>query len=363
MNSRQKVLRRSAGFGNDRAAPERGRRVLIVHATNVHQGGGRSLLLPLLEALEPPAAVSVDERLKPLPKLSNGIVVRTCPPTLMGRLAAEWKLHKTARSGDVILCFGNLPPLFPTPARTIVFVQNRYLLGSESLTFLPWKVRLRLSVERLWLRLCLRDAELVVQTPTMARAVEKATGRCAEICAFAAPLTSRETVPDDASRQKIDFLYVASPEPHKNHRNLLLAWSMLAAEGEAPSLGLTLPPDAPAELRQQVAVLQGQGARIEIIEPCAPADMSALYARAHALIYPSLFESFGLPLLEAKSSELPIVAAERDYVRDVVAPQEAFDPLSPVSIARAVRRFQGRTERPLDVTDPAGFLARLQVKV
>lgn len=337
--------------------------MLIVHATNVHQGGGRSLLLPLLEALDPPAMANLDARLEPLPALPNDISVRICPPSLLGRLAAEWQLRKTARSGDVILCFGNLPPLFPTPARTIVFVQNRYLLANEGLAALLWKVRSRLFVERLWLRLCLRDAELVVQTPTMARAAEEAIGRIAEVCAFAAPTVVLETAPNDALKQDIDFLYVASPEPHKNHHNLLLAWSVLAAEGDAPSLGLTLAPNAPAELQQQVAVLQEQGARIDVIEPCAPADMGALYARAHALIYPSLFESFGLPLLEAQSSGLPIVAAERDYVRDVVVPHETFDPLSPVSIARAVRRFQGRTEPPSNMTDPAGFLAHLQVKI
>ncbi len=63
------------------------------------------------------------------------------------------------------------------------------------------------------------------------------------------------------------------------------------------------------------------------------------YASSSALIFPSLFESFGLPLVEANGLGLPILAPERDYVRDVVRPIETFDPSSPVSISRAVMRF------------------------
>lgn len=362
MSLQRRVWRKSAVFGNEGAACRYRCTVLIVHATNVHQGGGRSLLLPLLEALEAPALVHLDQRLMPLPKLPDGVEVRTYAPSVRQRFAAERHLHKTAGASDVILCFGNLPPLFPTSTRTVVFIQNRYMVDRHGLSALPWTVRVRLSVERLWLKHCLRDAELVVQTPTMAWAAERATGRPAAVYGFVATPETGWLTQDNLADQDIDFLYVASPEPHKNHRNLLLAWGILAAEGAAPSLGLTLPTNAPAELRAQIEVLQGLGAPIEVIEPCAPGEMKALYARARAMIYPSLLESFGLPLLEAQSCGLPIVAAERDYVRDIVVPRETFDPLSPVSIARAVQRSQGRAVPPMNVGDPAGFLAHLQVQ-
>jgi glycosyltransferase involved in cell wall biosynthesis len=84
--------------------------------------------------------------------------------------------------------------------------------------------------------------------------------------------------------------------------------------------------------------------------------MAELYAASSALIYPSFFESFGLPLLEASAAGLPIVAAERDYVRDVVEPAETFDPTSAVSIARAVRRHLGRAERPRTPLTPGAFV-------
>lgn len=45
------------------------------------------------------------------------------------------------------------------------------------------------------------------------------------------------------------------------------------------------------------------------------------------------------PYRGARAARLPVVAAEKDYVRDVVEPAQTFDPESAVSIVRAVRRF------------------------
>ena len=53
---------------------------------------------------------------------------------------------------------------------------------------------------------------------------------------------------------------------------------------------------------------------------------------------------------------MPILAAERDYVRDVVAPVVSFDPESALSIARAVMRYQGWGAEPAMPGDAASFL-------
>jgi glycosyltransferase involved in cell wall biosynthesis len=85
-------------------------------------------------------------------------------------------------------------------------------------------------------------------------------------------------------------------------------------------------------------------------------EVADLYQSSSALIYPSKTESFGLPLIEAAQYKLPILAAELDYVRDVVVPVETFDPNSPVSIARAVRRFLGNAEPTIQIHSAEEFL-------
>ena len=58
---------------------------------------------------------------------------------------------------------------------------------------------------------------------------------------------------------------------------------------------------------------------------------------------------------------MPIIAGEMDYVRDVVDPSETFDPLSPVSIARAIKRYLGVPERPLSVMTAERFVKELLI--
>jgi glycosyltransferase involved in cell wall biosynthesis len=84
--------------------------------------------------------------------------------------------------------------------------------------------------------------------------------------------------------------------------------------------------------------------------------VNELYKKADALIYPSLFESFGLPIIEARSFNLPVLASELDYVRDLIDPEETFDPNSPGSIFRAVKRFMGHKTYQVDLNTGIDFI-------
>ena len=328
----------------------------VIHAPNVHLGGGRTLLLALLSTLSQPTVVQLDERLRPMPDLAPSVRVIRVPPSLIGRLQAELRLKSLCESGDVLLCFGNLPPLFRSSARAFIYLQNRYLTSSRPLSGLPWSARLRIRIERLWLRHRLHNATLLVQTETMLQEVRENFGCEANVL----PFLPREVQPSAGQLPVLyDYLYVASGEPHKNHRRLLQAWILLANRGFRPSLCLTLDSQRDAVLCAWVKrLVRRHGLRV-FNHPVPPSQIAGVYAQCGALIYPSLFESFGLPLLEARRAGLSIVAAERDYVRDVVTPVVSFDPESALSIARAVMRYQGWEEDPAMPGDAASFLQRL----
>lgn len=329
-------------------------RHFILHAPNVHAGGGRALLLPLLRALSPPATAILDTRLSPLPDMHPDVSVLRFPPTLLGRLRAELTLRHLMAPEHDILCFGNLPPLLATAgANTSVFLQNRYLISPSSLTGLPYRTKVRLLIERIWLNRRRGTARLIVQSETMANAVTKAFGKEPEVSPFSAELCS---VLEIEGNKTLDFLYVASGEAHKNHVTLLAAWERLAMEGLTPSLCLTLSIQDQARLETSLTAARAAGARIDVLPPRSYDRMPALYASARALIYPSLFESFGMPLVEALAAGLPILASERDYVRDLIDPVQSFDPTSDRSIARAVRRHLGQPAMRPAVLDASGFL-------
>jgi glycosyltransferase involved in cell wall biosynthesis len=95
---------------------------------------------------------------------------------------------------------------------------------------------------------------------------------------------------------------------------------------------------------------------MEILPNMEREKIIMLYSSSSALIYPSLFESFGLPLVEANQYGLPIIASELDYVRDILDPEETFDPNSAKSIYRSVKRFLKINNVKTNVIEPAEFI-------
>ncbi|BDT60626.1 hypothetical protein MasN3_41200 [Massilia varians] len=162
-----------------------------------------------------------------------------------------------------------------------------------------------------------------------------------------------------ASEKSFDFVYVADGEAHKNHRTLVQAWILLKKRGLTPGLALTLS-QRDIELKRWVADQVAEyGLRIEDVGVVPHAEVPLLYQRAGALIFPSLSESFGLPLIEASTLGLPILAGELDFVRDVCMPAETFDPLSSVSIERAVLRHMGKADIPQLPASAENFLRKV----
>ncbi|MDR3409562.1 MAG: glycosyltransferase family 4 protein [Formivibrio sp.] len=338
---------------------------LFVHATNVHSGGGLSLLRPLLMAI--PADIEttalLDIRMTHIGMLTKKLSIRYVFATILQRVSAEWWLAKHTKQNDIILCFGNLPPLFKLQGHIVVFVQNRYLIDNVSLAGFPLKIRIRLEVERLWFSARIKNIhEFVVQTPTMKRLLDVRTKgkipvRVLPFMMDPEGYARKIQPPEIKMKEKFNFLYVASGEPHKNHRKLIAAWCLLANEGIFPLLKLTLEKRYFPELCSWLEHNIGQyRLNVENVGSIPHAEVNQLYSQAGALIYPSVFESFGLPLIEARQAGLPVLASELDYVRDVLDPEQSFDPESAVSIARAVKRFLGMDEQELPLLDAGGFV-------
>lgn len=360
-------------FAN-RSVPIDGKRChvrLFIHATNIHTGGGRTLLSALLKAL--PAGLKaqalLDRRMKVPPDISENIEIRTFDPNLLQRLGAEWWLARHVRAGDRVLCFGNLPPLFRVQGQVSVFLQNRYLVDPSPLAGFPLNVRLRLNIERAWLALAASHAQaFIVQTLSMKAALSStkfAAHTPIHVWPFAdaaatcnRKLTDRRPLTPPAASEA-HFLYVASGDPHKNHTRLIEAWCLLAAEGLFPALHLTIAHQAVGLCQWIEGQKRLHGLKLVNHGLLAPSEVTALYQRATALVFPSTMESFGLPLIEARNAGLPILAPEADYVRDIIDPEESFDPLSPVSIMRAVKRFLGLDEPDLNLMSAEKFIAKL----
>lgn len=323
------------------------------------------LLLELFRSI--PAEVQVimivDERMRFPEDLLHRADVWRFEPTIWSRFAAELRLAKTTRPDDKVLCFGNLPPLFKLRGTASVFLQNRYLVDGLRLTeYLPLKIRFRILCERLWLRWFRhRAVNYFVQTQSMRRLTERSLRVRTELAPFGIPVT--RFIDESKGKEAVitaDFLYVASGEEHKNHKALLEAWRLLAEEGLFPTLALTLNETVWTEL---IALIENEcnqtGIRIKNLGLIEHDQMPKIYRQSGALIYPSLFESFGLPLIEAAALGLPLLAGELDYVRDIADPVETFDPHSSISIARAVKRHMKKHKPSVEPITASALINRV----
>lgn len=345
----------------------------IIYAPNVGAGGGLVLLCALLKCWHNDAELVafLDERARAQLPLPGKAKIFWCQPSFRSRFNAEVNLKRIATNGDVVFCFHNLPPVFKLKSRVRCYVHNPNLVGIVPKSHLSGWVRVRYAIERFIAgRYATNIDQYIVQTPSMARAlllwhranVKNASDPAIKVMPFidynALPKPHEQTL--DLVKFKWDFLYVSDGSTHKNHLRLFEAWVMLANEGFRPSLALTLRSDRDHNLIDRLEVLTlKHNLMITDLGQMPHQELLQNYSRAKALLFASYAESYGIPLLEAKAAGLPIVAAERDFVRDMCAPVETFDPFSPVSIARAVKRFLYNTDEIVTPLTPDDFIDQL----
>ena len=135
------------------------------------------------------------------------------------------------------------------------------------------------------------------------------------------------------------LLYVGSNKPHKNLPLLMDACARLRG---APPLVLAGVEDARyRQARDRAAALQLKG-RIRFEGRIRESDLPALYSGARGFVFPSLYEGFGLPPLEAMACGAPVACSDIPSLRETVGDAALlFDPNDPASIAEAIERLLG----------------------
>jgi glycosyltransferase involved in cell wall biosynthesis len=134
------------------------------------------------------------------------------------------------------------------------------------------------------------------------------------------------------------IFYPANLWPHKNHDRLLQALRILESEHnlKIPAVLTGFEQSNGYPLAQKVAEY-GLDQQIFPLGYLSLENLAYLYNHAQMLVFPSLYEGFGLPLIEAMVAGCPVVAAIATAIPEIIADAGLlFDPTSPPALATAI---------------------------
>jgi glycosyltransferase involved in cell wall biosynthesis len=235
-------------------------------------------------------------------------------------LAARPALPPSLRSADLMhaMSASAVPPV-ADDQRLVVTVHDLAFDRYPGMFPRTWR-----AVYRLGLRAVVRRAHAIV-TPSRNTAEDLLSRtdvdpRKLHVVPEAAALPqSVVDVGEALSRLKVRppyVVFVGTIEPRKNLVRLVRAYRRVAATGVPHALVLAGPLGWHHESLMRELALEGPG-EIVMTGSLAPDDLDAVYRAADAFVYPSVYEGFGLPVLEAMTRGVPVVASNTSSLPEV----------------------------------------------
>lgn len=346
------------------------------HAIGAQQGGNETYISNLITAL-----AEIDQTNQYTLYLANeraalewrgryrNFAVRLLPPpTPLIRVPLALAFELRRRAVDVLHVQYTAPPFCPVPVITTI-----HDLAFEHLpeTFTRrGKAQLRLTVRRT----ARRAARIVTVSEFSRHDIIRTYGLPADKvvvthngvdpCFTPSPLS-----PDEGSAIRRHFgitrdylLAVGSLQPRKNLIRLLRAYARLRTTHPAITIQLVIVGRKLWLAKEIMREINQQEWRRDVIVTgyVADSELPALYRSAMALVYPSLFEGFGLPPLEAMACGTPVITSNTSSLPEVTGDAALLiDPYDEQGLADALFRIV--TDHPLRLRLRTAGLQRAQL--
>ena len=239
--------------------------------------------------------------------------------------------------------------LFWSPRHHLPIGLNRRIASVVTIHDLVWRHapetmrRRNLLVERLLMGPSIRRADQVIcvsrfTASEVSRYYPAAVGKCrvvheaaeADISVVARP----PRLPDNY------LLFVGTLEPRKNLPRLLRAYARLAGDADIPALVIVGGGGWGNENLAGMVAELGLESRVTLSGYVPDAELQGMYAGAFGLLMPSLYEGFGLPVLEAMQHGVPAIASSTSSLPEVVGDAGLLvSPYSETELASAIARL------------------------
>ncbi|CAN5211103.1 glycosyltransferase family 1 protein [soil metagenome] len=241
-------------------------------------------------------------------------------------------------------------PCFGLPSRSVVTVHDltHFRLPEK------FPLRLRAAAAILLRRGAGRASRVIVVSECsrrdlvtrLPRAAERAEVIANGVSAFFSVAPGVDSTADLPAGVRMPYLLcVGNRKPHKNLVAAVETLARLAPED--PELRLVVAGRVFAGWDDvlKLAARKGIADRIDSLPTPSDSELRALYANAEVLLFPSRYEGFGLPILEAMAAGSPVVASNRASIPDVAGGAAILlDPGDHDGMAAAVRRVRGEPQ-------------------
>jgi glycosyltransferase involved in cell wall biosynthesis len=287
-------------------------------------------------ALAPDAADGLPAR------VISGYGARTSTPGRAGAMARAWlaprRLRKAMQLESLDALHYPLSVMIPPPGDAVPAAVTVHDLQHE--LYPEFFSRAELAYRRVLYKRAVTASRIVIAISEHARETLLDTfGLDADrVVAIPLGIDHDRLTPGDEPREPF-LLYPANPWRHKNHERLYEAFELVRRD--RPDLRLVLTGTGHATALPAGVESRGRVSYDELVR---------MYRTAAALVFPSLYEGFGLPPLEAMACGCPVATSRATSLPEVCGDAvEYFDPLSPEDMARAIGAVLG---------DPAPYVQR-----
>ncbi len=341
--------------------------LIAIDAVGIREGGGAAVLAELLHWL-PRARPDwrwhvflFEKRLRQFedPEVPDNVSLEFTGQGDSGAARLIWANAvlpgRLRRLGvDLLFSLANLGSFWPKITQ-VVYCQQLLALVPESRAAYSLLQRCRLRLLGLFVRRAAKaSAATIVQTAGMKEQFLRIQPRLAgkvHVIPNGCRTPTAPTVLRPEKKQRIDacprprLIYLSVLRHHKNHLTLLHAFAKIVQTQPEARLLLTVDeqtapcPDT-ALLLVQVRTLArqlGLAERVVWLGQLTPDEVAYALSQSDLLLFPSLAESFGLPLAEAMAAGCPIAAADLPYAHEVAGPAaEFFNPHDAHAIAHCI---------------------------
>ncbi|MEA3309160.1 MAG: glycosyltransferase family 1 protein [Chloroflexota bacterium] len=278
------------------------------------------------------------------------------PPLTDDWMARIWQRLRLPLPAELLTgrvdCFYSpdfvLPPLLPATKALLTVHDLSFLRHPE--TFPP---PLRRYLETAVPRSVARADHILADSESTRRDLITLLDTLAEkvttLYSGVSPAFNMQTAPGERKRlqkrygigERPYILTVGTVQPRKNYVRLMIACDPLAAE-QAVDLVIV---GQPAWLAEPILAAADEREYVHRLGFTEDGDLPALYRQAAICAFPSIYEGFGLPVLEAMACGTPVVASSASSIPEVVGEAGLLvDPLDVAGWTAALRRVLRETE-------------------